>query len=150
MNHIVGGAKWFALCVETGAAPEPDTTLGADYAGGNVLASYDEGVKATIAAFDAAGAQEKLVKLPFGEMPGAAFMGVATNDVFAHGWDLAKATGQPTDLDPEMATQLLAQAQAFFGPAVRGPEGSGAPFGDAKDAPASGSAADKLATSSWP
>ena len=29
-------------------------------------------------------------------------------DTFQHGWDLAKATGQDTDLDPELAAGLLA------------------------------------------
>lgn len=145
VNHIAEGANWFALCVNAGAAPDPDPTHGFDYAGGDLLASYDQGVEASLAAFGAPGAQERLVKLPFGELPGAAFMGIATNDVFAHGWDLAKATGQPTDLDPEMATQLLAIAQGFIPDEFRGPDGSGAPFGPAMEAPAAAAPADKLA-----
>jgi uncharacterized protein (TIGR03086 family) len=145
VNHITEGANWFALCVNAGAAPDPDPTHGVDYAGGDLLASYDQGVVASLAAFGAPGAQERLVKLPFGELPGAAFMGIATNDVFAHGWDLAMATDQPADLDPEMATQLLAVAQGFIPDEFRGPDGSGAPFGPAIAAPASATPADKLA-----
>ena len=144
VNHIVEGANWFALCVNEGAAPDPDPTHGVDYAAGDVLASYDHGVAAALAAFGAPGAQERIIKLPFGELPGAAFMGIATNDVFTHGWDLANSTGQPTDLDPEMAAQLLVQAQGFVADAFRGPDGE-APFGPAVEAPPSASAADKLA-----
>ena len=144
VNHIVEGANWFALCVNEGAAPDPDPTHGVDYAAGDVLASYDQGVAATLAAFGAPGAQERIIKLPFGELPGAVFMGIATNDVFTHGWDLAKATGQPTDLDPAMAEDLHAQVKGFVNDALRGPDGE-APFGPEVEAPPSASAADKLA-----
>lgn len=143
-NHVVEGANWFGLCVNAGAAPDPDPTHGVDYAAGDLLASYDEGVASTLAAFGAPGARERIITLPFGEMPGAAFMGIATNDVFVHGWDLAKATGQNTDLDPEFAAQLLEQARAFIPDGMRGPDGQ-APFGTAVTAPAGASAADQLA-----
>ena len=53
------------------------------------------------------------MQLPFAELPGGVYVNIATTDTFTHGWDLAKATGQSTDLDPELATQLLAFAQGF-------------------------------------
>ena len=86
---------------------------------------------------------EKNVKLPFGEFPGRAFLGLATNDTFTHGWDLAKATGQSTDLAPDLAAALLAGAKQAISPAFRGPEG--APFGTEQEAPAGSTNADKLA-----
>lgn len=144
VNHIVEGANWFALCVNGGAAPDPDPTHGVDYAAGDVLAAYDQGAAATLAAFASPGAQERILALPFGQLPGAAFMGIATNDVFVHGWDLAQGTGQQTDLDPALAEQLLTQVQAFVGDELRGSDGL-APFGPALDAPASAPAADRLA-----
>jgi uncharacterized protein (TIGR03086 family) len=143
-NHIVEGANWFGLCVEAGAAPDPDPTKDVDYAAGDLMASFDEGVARSLAAFGAPGAQEKIVALPFGELPGAVFMGIATNDVFLHGWDLARATGQPDDLDPEMAEELLAQLRGALPDELRGPEGQ-APFGPERDAPASATAAERLA-----
>ncbi len=145
VNHIAEGANWFALCVDAGVAPDPDPIHGVDYAGGDLLAAYDQGVAASLAAFGAPGAQERMVKLPAAELPVAAFMSLATNDMFAHGWDLATATGQPTDLDPELATQLLEIAKGFIPDEFRGPDGSGAPFGPVMDVPAAASPADKLA-----
>jgi uncharacterized protein (TIGR03086 family) len=143
-NHIVEGANWFALCVNTGAAPDPDPTKGVDYAAGDLLASYDEGVEATLAAFNQPGAQEKQITLPFGDIPGAVFLGIATNDVFTHGWDVAKATNQPTDLEPEIATQLLTHMRGAIPDAFRGPDGV-APFGPEVQPPTSASPADQLA-----
>jgi hypothetical protein len=37
------------------------------------------------------------------ELPGTAFIELRTSDLLAHAWDLASATGRPTDLDPELA-----------------------------------------------
>lgn len=144
INHIVGGSHWFAISTENGASPEVDTTENTDWAGGDFVAAYDEGSKRSIAAFAAAGAQEKMIKLPFGTFPGAAFMALATTDTFIHGWDLAKATGQDANLNAQLAEQLLVGAKAAIPDQFRGPDGV-APFGPELKAPESASAADKLA-----
>jgi uncharacterized protein (TIGR03086 family) len=140
VNHIVGGAHYFGASAETGEAADlPDR----DWTDGDMVASFDEGSARAVAAFDAPGAQEQIVKLPFGEFPGSAFMGLATTDTFTHAWDLAKATGQPTDLDPELAEQILQGAQASISDGFRGDEPM--PFGPKVEAPAGASAADRLA-----
>jgi uncharacterized protein (TIGR03086 family) len=141
VNHIVGGAHWFGASTERGESA--DEVAEGDHASGDILASFDAGAARTVAAFDAPGAQEKIVKLPFGEFPGAAFMGLATTDTFTHAWDLAKATGQSTDLDPELAEQLLAGAKQSIPDHFRGDEPM--PFGPAVEAPDGASAADRLA-----
>jgi uncharacterized protein (TIGR03086 family) len=76
-------------------------------------------------------------------MPAPAFMGLATTDTFQHAWDVAKATGQSTDLAPEMAETLLAASQASISDAFRGPEG--APFATAQPSDDDACAADRLA-----
>ena len=127
-----------------GVADTGQGTSGLAFAGAG--RAYDAGVKATRAAFGAPGAQERILKLRFGELPGAVFMRIATNDVFTDGWDPARATGQSTDLDPELAAELLAQARAFASDDFRGADGE-APFAAPVEPPASASAADKLAAS---
>jgi uncharacterized protein (TIGR03086 family) len=140
--HYVGASYFFALSVNAGVSPEDDTTESTDYTEGDLLGSYDAGIKASVEAFRTPGAQEKIVKLPFGDLPGAIFMAIATNDVFTHAWDLAKATGQNTDLDPEFAAQLTEGARLFVSDGIRGPDGSGMPFGPEQPAPPGASAAD--------
>jgi uncharacterized protein (TIGR03086 family) len=140
LNHIIGGAHWFGASTEAGESadlPEKDWT------DGDMVASFDEGAGRAVAAFDAPGAQEKIVKLPFGEFPGSAYMGLATTDTFTHGWDLAKATGQSTDLDPELAEQLLQAAVALVPDQFRGDEPL--PFGPKVEPPAGATTADRLA-----
>ena len=81
-------------------------------------------------------------KLPFGEIPGQVFIGMRTSDVLTHAWDLATATGQSTDLDPELAAEQLAAVHAFVGPQFRGP---GMPFGDEQPCASERAPADQLA-----
>ncbi|MEQ1788015.1 MAG: TIGR03086 family metal-binding protein [Acidimicrobiales bacterium] len=140
VNHIVGGAHWFGATTEAGAAGANDER---DWTDGDIVASFDAGAARAVAAFDAPGAQEKIITLPFGEFPGAIYMGLATTDAFTHGWDLAKATGQSTDLDPELAGQLLEAAQLLVPDQFRGDEPM--PFGPRVEAPSGASAADRLA-----
>lgn len=141
VNHVVSGAQWFADSTNAGAGAPNDET---DFAAGDFLATYDAGTANALEAFGADGALERMVALPFGTMPGAVFMGFATIDHFTHAWDLARATGQSTDLNPELAEQLLGAAQASVSPQFRGPDGA-APFGPEQSAPEGATAADRLA-----
>jgi uncharacterized protein (TIGR03086 family) len=139
INHMIGAQYFFISGVE-GTPPAGDAP---DFAAGDFVAAFDEASSQAIAAFGGEGVMEKMLTLPFGQMPGSAFIGLATTDTFQHGWDLAKATGQNTDLAPDLATALLAAARAAIQDAFRGPEG--APFGAEQTAPAGASNADQLA-----
>ena len=139
INHFVGTARWWAG-VLVGEADITD----ADYAGGDFVAAYEESIRIALAAFEADGALSRMVRLPFGEFPGAVVRGMAALDQFTHGWDLARALGYPTDLDPGLATQLLGQARIAITDAYRRPDGE-APFGSVVQAPAGAGPADQLA-----
>jgi uncharacterized protein (TIGR03086 family) len=139
INHMVGGQAFFTACVN-GETPSGDSP---DFTSGDFRAAFDEQSAACVAAFGAEGALAKMVTAPFGQMPGGAFMGLAITDTFQHAWDLAKATGQDTNLAPELATGLVAQAKANISENFRGPEG--APFAAEQTAGDDASPADQLA-----
>ena len=139
INHIVDAARWWAGRV-TGDEPEPDV----DYTAGDFVAAYRDSMKIAIAAFSADGVPDRMIALPFGQFPGAVVAGMAATDQFTHGWDLARAIGRPAGLDPDLATELLAQSRLGFDDSMRGPDGA-APFGPARQAPADAPAADQLA-----
>jgi uncharacterized protein (TIGR03086 family) len=143
INHMIEAPTFQAIVMETGEwSNQSDEPV--DHADGDYLADYDAATSRATAAFRAEGAMSKIVKPPFGEMPGAAFVGIAAGDAFAHGWDLAKATGSSTDLDPELAAFLLENLQPILPDAFRGPEGK-APFGPAVAVAADSPAADRFA-----
>jgi uncharacterized protein (TIGR03086 family) len=139
INHFVGTARWWAG-VLTGEADGTD----ADYAGGDFVTAYEESIRIALAAFDADGALDRTVRLPFGEFPGTVVRGMAALDQFTHGWDLARAIGYPTDLDPGLAAELLGQARMAISDGFRGPDGE-APFGPVAYAAAGAGPADQLA-----
>jgi uncharacterized protein (TIGR03086 family) len=140
VNHFIGTARFWAAMM-TGS----DEPAAEDYAAGDLVAAYKASIGVATTAFEADGAMEKRVQLPFGEFPGAVVLGMAALDQFTHGWDLARALGLPTtDLDPALAGELLNQARRSIPDAFRGPDGQ-APFGPAVAAPAGAGPADQLA-----
>jgi uncharacterized protein (TIGR03086 family) len=141
INHFVGVTFWFAVTVNTGTAPAPPTT---DFTAGDMLATYDDGIARAVAAFAAPGAMDRTLKLPFGILPCTAYIGIATTDAFTHGWDLARATGQSTDLDPALAAELLEGSRLFLQPSFRGDD-TKSPFGAEQPVPPNATNADALA-----
>lgn len=139
INHMVGGQGFFAAAVK-GQPPSGEPT---EAASGDFKAAFAASSADCVGAFQAIDDMNTIVKAPFGEMPAHAFMGLAMTDTFQHAWDLAKATGQDTDLAPEMAEMLLAGSQQNIQENFRGPEG--APFGAEQPCGEGASAADRLA-----
>lgn len=141
INHMVGGATMFAISVEEGSVP--DAMLG-QLMGGDNLGDDPQGAWATASeramkAFSLPGAMEKMVKLPFGEMPGGIALNIAIFDVATHACDLARATGQHVT-DAEVLDGALAMGKQMIGPDLRVP----GVFGDEQAADAQATAEDKL------
>jgi len=84
----------------------------------------------------------RTIEMPFGSLPGSVVIGMRTTDVLTHAWDLARATGQPSDLDAELAEEMLAVARERLQPDSRGP---GRPFGPEQPCDAQRPSADRLA-----
>ena len=78
--------------------------------------------------------------LPFGDFPGAIALGIHTVEAIVHGWDLAKATGQSTEIEPELY-EVAWQNCKDIDDSFRGP---GRPFGPAAAAPPGASDTAKL------
>ena len=142
IDHLVGSARWATAALT--AAITGDEVAEEEGAPGDFRVRYEESMHASLAAFGSDGALETTVVLPFGEVTGAVLMGIATGDQFTHGWDLARAIGHRTDLDPELAEELLIQARRMLPAESRGPDGV-APFGPVVRPPLEASPADRLA-----
>jgi uncharacterized protein (TIGR03086 family) len=143
VEHLIGSARWYSSCALAGHAPPTadDTTV----TDGDLIATYFQASDDTCIAFDAEGILDTVIVMPTGPMSGRAVMALAALDAFTHGWDVARATGQSTDLDPSLADALLAFARNAIGDKLRGHDGS-APFAAARAASERASRADQLAT----
>ena len=124
INHVVGGQYFFIA----GMKGQPPAGGDTNWAEGDYMAAFDEATAASLACFEEEGVLQKMITMPFGEMPGAAVLGLATTDTFTHAWDIAKATGQSTDIAPELAAGLLAQSRQMIQPGFRTDEDGKGPF----------------------
>jgi uncharacterized protein (TIGR03086 family) len=133
IEHVIGGNEhvgpWAGGTDDPAARPD------------DIVAAHWAAAGAAQAVF-AGGGMDATFTLPFGEIPGQVFIGMRTSDVLTHAWDLATATGQSTDLDPELAAEQLAAVRAFVAPQFRGP---GMPFGDEQPCSSERAPADQLA-----
>ena len=97
LNHITGGAMYFARVAEDGSVPDeeiPQLLGGGDNLGDDYKAAFNIAADRAMAAFSRPGALDNIVKLPFGEMPAGVALNIAIFDVSTHVCDIAEATGQ--------------------------------------------------------
>jgi len=134
VEHVIFGNEHVGLWAESPIEPpaRPDDILGAHRGAAAAAQEIFAGPDGMATTF----------KLPFGDFPGQVFIGMRTSDVLTHAWDLAAATGQSTDLDPELAAETLAAVRGFVGPQFRGP---GMPFGEEQPCAPERAPADQLA-----
>jgi uncharacterized protein (TIGR03086 family) len=143
LNHVTGGADMFATCVNDGAISDERLVelLAGDNLGADYKHSYEAAAKRALSAFEQPDSAAKMVTLPFGEMPAGVAMRIAIFDVTVHAWDLAKATGQSTALDPEVLGAALDVGRQMIGQEMR----DGGMFGPAITVPDNAPLQDQLA-----
>ena len=132
LSHIVGGLTRIAVIGEGG-----DGLAVVPRADGVPDDGWPDAYHAARARVTAAWADDArldaLVVAPWGKVPGRIALGGYVQEILTHGWDLARAAGQPTELDPELAHWVLAVARQILPPEPRGGE---IPFGPPVPVPA--------------
>jgi len=103
VNHLVGVNWVFAARLRDQMPPE----FVADHLGDDPAAAYRDTSAAVRNSFDQPGALERAYHGPLGAISGAAWLQVRITDLLAHGWDLARATGQPAELPEDLAEHAL-------------------------------------------
>jgi uncharacterized protein (TIGR03086 family) len=122
INHMVSGATMFAVSAEQGSVPDEmvGQLMGGDNVGTDPKGAWETASKRAMAAFSQPGVMEKVVKLPFGEMPAGVALDIAIFDVATHAVDLARATGQHVT-DNDLLEEALLIGQKMIGPELRMP-----------------------------
>ena len=109
LNHITGGAAYFGRVAEGEVVSEEDIGQllgGGDNLGDDYKGAFNTAADRALAAFSEPGVLDKIVKLPFGEVPASVALDIAIFDVSTHNCDIAQATGQPIK-DTEVLTTAL-------------------------------------------
>jgi uncharacterized protein (TIGR03086 family) len=136
INHLVTGNLVFISMLTD--APRPDRSV--DHLGDDPLTAFRDTARALRAEFSGEGVLAKTFPTPFGPGPGSLLADMRTTEMTVHSWDIARGSGQSTDLDPDLAGSRLAALRAAL-PADR----SRSPFGAEQPTPAGATAADRLA-----
>jgi uncharacterized protein (TIGR03086 family) len=141
VNHLVHDVQQFTAMASGGTYQKDDTdVIGEDWVG-----AYATAADALLKAWRREGALDRTVQLPFGEMPATWSVGQQIADLVVHGWDLAKATGQSTELDPELGQLALDWGRENLRPEFRGDEASGRVFGPEVSVPNDAALYERLA-----
>ncbi|MGI8328466.1 TIGR03086 family metal-binding protein [Actinomadura scrupuli] len=121
VDHVVDEVHQFAVVTGGGKREH----LGLDVLGDDWAGAYRAEADALLTAWRQPGALDRTQRLPFGEVPAAWTVGQQITELVIHAWDIAKATGQPTDLDPELGRLALQWGLDNLKPEFRGDEASG-------------------------
>jgi uncharacterized protein (TIGR03086 family) len=113
IEHLIGGNERVAIRAGLRSEPAPRP--------GDLREAHRATAREAQAIFAAPGCLTRVFDLPIGPTPGSVFIWIRATDALVHAWDLAKATGQPTDLDPELAAYQLAASRKNLPDALRGP-----------------------------
>ena len=141
VNHVVHDVQQFTAMAGGGRYQQQDS----DVIGDDWIGAYRDAAGSLLAAWRREGALETPVKLPWGEQPATWSIGQQITDLVVHGWDIAVATGQSTDLDPELGQLSLDWAKENLRPEFRGDEASGKVFGPEVSVPDDAPLHDRLA-----
>jgi uncharacterized protein (TIGR03086 family) len=134
VNHLLFSAT--RLSAATAGLPGP--TPGEDLVGDDAPEAVATRLQTALELWRRPGAMEAICSLQVGDIPGSVAASISLTDTYTHRWDLARALGGDSDLDPEVAQAALSFAQGFvtdelrakvgFSPAVD--PGPGASSGD--------------------
>ncbi|WP_432968450.1 TIGR03086 family metal-binding protein [Dactylosporangium sp. CA-233914] len=134
LNHLVyENLMWTSL-----AEGNPRADFNADHLGDDHVAAFRASAQAALTAFGRPG----MLVQQYGPAPGWRLVEQVLIEMLVHGWDLAKATGRPSDLAPSVAATILATVHEMYAGLPRTPGGS---FAEAKPVPEPASAADHVA-----
>ena len=134
VSHTAGAVTRIALVGEGADALSvpPFTDLGGDWPDADRVGAYRRAVTRAKAAWAEDAKLDALFAVPWGMVPGRVAVSGYVREVVAHGWDIAVATGQPTELDPELGAFALDVSQRSLPDDAR----EGIPFGVVTQTPA--------------
>ncbi|MCR6483715.1 TIGR03086 family metal-binding protein [Amycolatopsis sp. OK19-0408] len=106
VNHMTRGNLNYIGLLAGATREEFLARRDADALGDDPVGAYTESVRACARAFAEAGALDRVVDYPLGELTGRRALAVRTADSVVHTWDLARALGADDTLDPALVAWL--------------------------------------------
>jgi uncharacterized protein (TIGR03086 family) len=130
VRHIVHELLWAPELFAGKTIAEVGDRFEGEVLGDHPQDAYAIAASAAIAAVEEPGALERTVHLSYGDVPGRHYAFEMANDLWIHGWDLARAIRADERIDPDVAEVLY----RFYQPLEPGLKASGM-FGRQVDPP---------------
>jgi uncharacterized protein (TIGR03086 family) len=127
INHVVVQTLMFVSMVTAGPRPDRDE----DRLGDDPLAAFRDCADRLRGALSRPGVVRRADIASAEEGPGLWTLNLSVVELTVHSWDIARATGQRTDIDPGLAHYVLGVLREGLPPDRRG-----SPFGAEQPAPA--------------
>jgi uncharacterized protein (TIGR03086 family) len=144
LHHVTNGNVVFAKMATRERAPGPITAeeRAIDWLGADPAAGFRASCTMMHDAFMKPGFLDERFDTPvMGEQSGTTVVRMRMNELLIHGWDLARATGQPADLPDDLAEGALMLWQTRLADRPR----DGMPFDTPKTVPDDAPPIDRLA-----
>jgi uncharacterized protein (TIGR03086 family) len=137
INHVVTGNLRTLAWTRDENGPRNEE----DHLAGDPLGAFDDSFLQVRARLADLLTREVPVQTPFAVLSAERLIDMRCTELTVHAWDIARATGQPTDFLPELCERLAAMARAD----IEGLDRTASPFGAERPPPSGASAADRLA-----
>src|SRR2546429_3240481 len=106
MNHLVLGNRMYAWCARGRSGHDFDVHR--DFVGDDPVEAFLSSARDIDRALADPAVLERPFELRYGRIPGADAVAIHVMELVAHGWDLARATGQPLGMTPDIVETALA------------------------------------------
>lgn len=106
VNHVVGEELWTTPLVRGATLEEVGDRFDGDVLGEDPVGTGRRAGAEAADAVDGAAPGGGKVNLSYGQEDLEEYVRQLATDHLVHGWDLAAATGQPRDLDPELVAEV--------------------------------------------
>jgi uncharacterized protein (TIGR03086 family) len=107
VNHVVAEERWSVPLFAGATVAEMGSRFDGDLLGEDPVHRAAEAAEDAKAAVSETGILDRSVHLSMGDTPGVEYIHQLFADHLVHGWDLAVATGTPSDVDPAAARACL-------------------------------------------
>ncbi|MFI6444504.1 TIGR03086 family metal-binding protein [Kitasatospora sp. NPDC050543] len=143
LGHLVHDLRQFTIRAGGG---QPEWSDPVERIEGSARQAFEHGAAALLTAWRRAGDLTGVLEVPgMGELPARFPVDQQVAEFAVHAWDLARATGQSTELDEEVGRSSLEWARRALRPEHRGTEAEGHVFGPEVPVPSDAPLYDRLA-----
>ncbi|WP_326643086.1 TIGR03086 family metal-binding protein [Streptosporangium sp. NBC_01755] len=104
VNHVVGENLWAPELLAGRTTAEIGDAFEGDLLGDDPIKAFDTSAVPALQAAAGHRVLDRIVHLPFGDVPGREYITELFADALIHTWDLARAIGADERLDPELVT----------------------------------------------